>query len=204
VVILGDKDGDGRIDTRQVFADGLDLVTSLVFYQDGVIVTQAPDILWLRDTDHDDKADQRVVLYHGFGYRDTHAVMSNLRWGRDGWIYATQGYSGNDSRHVTGVDGKDHGLIGNGLFRFKPDGSAIEMVSSYGSNTWGLDFTWDDELFFTMANGSHLRQGGAPEREPPPRCPPGRARGGGAPHPRAGFPRCATASAAHHANASVG
>ncbi|MSR63623.1 MAG: c-type cytochrome [Planctomycetes bacterium] len=157
VVILADANGDGRMDERKVFAEGLDLVTSLVFQRDGVIVAQAPEILWLRDTDGDDKADQRVVLYQGFGFGDTHAVVSNLRWGRDGWIYATQGYSGNASEHVVGRDGVDHGKIGNGLFRFRPDGSAIEMVSAYGSNTWGLDFTWDEELVFTMANGSHSR-----------------------------------------------
>src|SRR5262245_60773853 len=165
IVILADANGDGRMDQRTVFAGGLDLVTSLVFHQDGVIVSQSPEILWLRDTDGDDHADEREVLFHGFGYADTHAVVSNLRWGLDGWIYATQGYSGNDSRHVTGKDGVDHGHIGNGLFRFRPDASAIEMVSSYGSNTWGLDFTWDGELLFTMANGSHLRHVVVPERE---------------------------------------
>jgi len=165
VVILSDANGDGRMDRSTLFAEGLDLVTSLVFHGDGVIVSQAPEILWLRDTDHDDRADERIVLYSGFGYGDTHAVVSNLRWGLDGWIYATQGYSGNASRHVIGRDGVDHGAIGNGLFRFRPDGSAIEMVSSYGSNTWGLDFTWDGELFYSMANGSHLRHVVLPERQ---------------------------------------
>jgi putative membrane-bound dehydrogenase-like protein len=170
IVILGDSDGDGRMDQRTVFADGLDLVTSLVFHEDGVIVAQSPEILMLRDTDGDDRADERTVLFRGFGYADTHAVVSNLRWGLDGWIYATQGYSGNDSRHVlgrdvTGRDGVDHGHVGNGLFRFRPDASAIEMVSAYHSNTWGLDFTWDGELLFTMANGSHLRHVVVPERE---------------------------------------
>lgn len=157
VVILADEDGDGRMDHRTVFAEGLDLVTSLVFHEDGVIVAQSPEILWLRDRDGDDRADERKVLFSGFGFGDTHAVVSNLRQGLDGWVYATQGYSGNESRHVVGADGVDHGTIGNGLFRFRPDGSAIEMVSAYGSNTWGLDFSRDGELFFTMANGSHLR-----------------------------------------------
>jgi putative membrane-bound dehydrogenase-like protein len=165
VAILSDADGDGRMDGRTLFAEGLDLVTSLVFHRDGVIVAQAPEILWLRDTDGDDRADVREVLFSGFGTGDTHAVVSNLRRGLDGWIYATQGYSGNASRHVLGRDGTDHGPIGNGLFRFRPDGSAIEIVSAYGSNTWGLDFAWDGELFFSMANGSHLRHVVVPERE---------------------------------------
>ncbi len=164
ISILSDADSDGRMDTKKVFFHGLDLVTSLVFHRDGVIVSQAPDILFLRDTDGDDKADKVETLYTGFGFGDTHAVISNLRWGMDGWIYGTQGYSGGDSRHITNAAGKDFGHIGNGLFRFKPDGSAIEMVSNYGSNTWGCDFDSEGELFFTMANGAHLRHVVVPER----------------------------------------
>lgn len=164
ISILSDPDAHGRMQKKQVFFRGLDLVTGFVFHKDGVIVTQAPDILFLRDTDGDDKADKVETLYTGFGFGDTHAVMSNLRWGMDGWIYGTQGYSGGDSRHIVNAAGKDFGHIGNGLFRFKPDGSAIEMVSNYGSNTWGCDFDSEGELFFTMANGAHLRHVVVPER----------------------------------------
>ncbi|HTF88319.1 MAG TPA: PVC-type heme-binding CxxCH protein, partial [Planctomycetota bacterium] len=167
ISILEDKDGDGRMDSKRVFADKLDLVTSFVFHEDGVIALAAPNIFFLRDTDGDGVCDKREVLFTGFGYGDTHAVMSNARWGLDGWIYATQGYSGNGSTDVrnVGPSGERHfGKIGNGILRFKPDGSAIEIVSSYGSNTWGLDFTPDGELFFSMANGAHLRHVVVPEK----------------------------------------
>lgn len=167
ISVLEDSDGDGVMDRKLVFADKLDLVTSFVFHQDGVIALAAPDILFLRDTDGDGVCDRREILFTGFGYGDTHAVMSNARWGLDGWIYATQGYSGNiatDIRNSEPNGGRLFGRIGNGLFRFKPDGSFIEMVSSYGSNTWGLDFTPEGELFFSMANGAHLRHVVVPER----------------------------------------
>ena len=167
ISVMVDEDGDGLMDGKRVFAQGLDLVTSFVHHLDGVIALAAPNIFRLRDTDGDGAADAHEVLYTGFGYGDTHAVMSNARWGADGWIYATQGYSGNASNDVrnVGPKGERHfGRIGNGIFRFKPDGSAIEVVSSYGSNTWGLDFTPDNELFFTMANGAHLRHVVVPER----------------------------------------
>jgi len=157
IVVLTDTDGDGRMDRSSTFAEGLDLVTSLVLHRDGVIVAQAPEVLFLRDTDGDGRSDRREVLYRGFGYGDTHATISNLRWGLDGWVYGTQGYSGGASRNILDAQGEDNGHIGNGLFRFRPDGSAIEMVVSYGSNTWGLDFADDGELVYTMANGSHLR-----------------------------------------------
>ncbi len=161
IAILRDEDGDGRMDAKTVFHRGLDLVTSLVHHADGVIVSAAPDILWLRDTDGDDACDTVETLYTGFGWFDTHAVVSNMRQGLDGWIYATQGYSGNESRDVRGKERFGH--VPGGLLRFRPDGSAIETISSYGSNTWGLDFAEDEELFFTMANGAHLRHVVVPE-----------------------------------------
>ncbi|HXJ74785.1 MAG TPA: PVC-type heme-binding CxxCH protein, partial [Candidatus Dormibacteraeota bacterium] len=157
LLVLEDTNGDGRMDKRTVFSTGLNLVTSFVFHRDGVIVAQAPQILLLRDTNGDGQADRREVLFDGFGHYDTHAVINNFRWGLDGWVYGCQGYSGTDSTNIVNARGQRFGKIGNGIFRFRPDGSAIEVVSSYGANTWGMDFAWDGELFFTMANESHLR-----------------------------------------------
>lgn len=156
-IVWFERKPDGSLGKKTVFYDQLDLVTSFVLHQDGVIVQQAGEILRLRDTDGDGVADRRETLFTGFGYGDTHAVASNFRWGMDGWIYATQGYSGGGSNHVTNAKGVDFGKIPNGIFRFRPDGSAIESVCAYGGNSWGLDFTWDNELFYTMANESHLR-----------------------------------------------
>ena len=156
IVILEDSNRDGRMDKRTVFADGLVLPTSFVFHRDGVIVAQAPQILFLRDTDGDGKADKRVVLFSGFGTYDTHAVINNLRWGLDGWVYGCQGYSGGESTNILNTQGISFGKIGNGIFRFRPDGSAVEQVASYGGNSWGIDFNWEGELFFSKANGPHL------------------------------------------------
>ncbi|HKX62675.1 MAG TPA: PVC-type heme-binding CxxCH protein [Verrucomicrobiae bacterium] len=127
----------------------------MVFHQDGVIVTQAPDILFLRDTNGDGKADKVEKLYTNLGIADTHAVINNLRWGYDGWVYATHGYSASD--HVKSGDGaRDFGRITSGVIRFKPDGSAIEQYSSKGGNTWGLDFGWDNEVLFTQPTSGDL------------------------------------------------
>jgi uncharacterized protein len=154
ISILEDTKGRGRMDKKTVFYEGLDLVTSMVLYKDGVIVSQAPDIYWLRDTKGTGKADTKVVLFKGFGTKDTHAVLSNLRWGMDGWVYATVGYSRGDI--YSGDDKKHFGTVVEGVFRFKPDGSALEQVASKGGNTWGVDIAPDGEIFFTQANGSHI------------------------------------------------
>ncbi len=149
VAILEDTNGDGVMDKQTVFADGLELPTSLVFYQDGVIVSQAPHTLWIRDTDGDGKADKTEILFTGWGTRDTHAVTSNLRWGPDGWVYGSVGYSAGD---VTSGDGsKVFGKITAGIYRFRPDGSALEQVAAGSCNTWGCEIAPDSEIFFSTA-----------------------------------------------------
>lgn len=152
---LEDTNGDGVMDKKHVFADKLELVTSFVFYKNGVIACAAPDIWNLQDTDGDGVADKREKIYTGLGTGDTHAVINNMRWGLDGWVYATHGYS---SGHVTSPDGsKDFGTDGSGVVRFKPDGSAFEQYCSKGGNTWGLDITSDGQVFFTQpTSGNHF------------------------------------------------
>lgn len=155
ISILTDTDGDGVMDKKQIFFEGLELVTSFVFHKDGVIAAAAPDVWLLRDTNGDGKADKVEKLYTNLGNRDTHAVLNNLRWGYDGWIYGTHGYSGTSS--VKSGDGsKDFGGVGSGVVRFKPDGSAFEQYSSKGGNTWGLQVSWDNEVFWTQPTSGDL------------------------------------------------
>ncbi|MFO1439655.1 MAG: PVC-type heme-binding CxxCH protein [Verrucomicrobiaceae bacterium] len=156
VSILSDTNGDGVMDKKTVFADEIELATSSVFYKNGVIVCAAPDIWFFEDTNGDDKADKRTKLYTNLGNRDTHAVINNMRWGLDGWIYATHGYSSTDDAK-SGDGSKGFGPIGAGVVRFKPDGSAIEQYASRGGNTWGLDITSDGQVFYTQpTSGNHF------------------------------------------------
>src|SRR4030095_3961167 len=63
ISILTDNDGDGRGDKKDVFYEGLELVTSFVFHKDGVIASAAPYIWLIRDTDGDGKAETVSKLY---------------------------------------------------------------------------------------------------------------------------------------------
>ena len=93
IKILEDTDGDGKCDKVTVFAEGLNIPTSITFSRGGIIVAHVPDFLFMKDTDGDDKADVREVLTTGWGIGDTHAGPSNLRYGFDNWIWGTVGYS---------------------------------------------------------------------------------------------------------------
>ena len=133
-----DTNGDGVMDRKHVFFEGLELVTSLVFYKDGVIVAQAPDILWIRDTDNDGKGDKVVTLLTGFGTSDTHAVLNNLRWGMDGWIYGAVGYSGGNPKSGDGEI--SFGRHNSAIYRFKPDGKALRSPGLHRLQYLGLRF----------------------------------------------------------------
>jgi uncharacterized protein len=145
--ICEDTNGDGRADKFTVFADGLALATSAVHANGGVIVSSGGKMLFLKDSDGDDKADERKVLFEGFKMHDTHAGVSNLRYGFDGWIYGTVGYAG-----FEGMVGGKLAKFDTGVFRFLPDGSRIEFIGKTTNNTWGLGFTEQFDILGSTAN----------------------------------------------------
>jgi putative membrane-bound dehydrogenase-like protein len=145
VSILEDTDGDGLADKKTVFADGLNLPTSVLKVDGGVLVTQAPELLFLKDTDGDDVCDERQVLLTGFGVWDTHAGPANLHWGPDNYVWGTVGYSGYKS---------DAGTFGSGLWRWKPGLEHPEFMAQFTNNTWGLDFTSKGEIWGSTANNA--------------------------------------------------
>lgn len=67
IKICEDTNGDGKADKFTVFAENLNIPTSFTFANGGIILSQAPDFLFLKDTDGDDKADVRKVIINGWG-----------------------------------------------------------------------------------------------------------------------------------------
>ena len=92
IKVLEDKNGDGFYETSRIFADKLLFANGLLHWKDGVIVTAAPHIVHLRDTDGDGKADKQDKLYGPFDFVDTHGNINSLTIGYDGWLYACHGF----------------------------------------------------------------------------------------------------------------
>jgi hypothetical protein len=59
LLVFEDTDGDGKADKVTTFLDDLNCPTGFQFYKDGVLVMQAPDLWFVRDTDGDGKATGR-------------------------------------------------------------------------------------------------------------------------------------------------
>jgi putative membrane-bound dehydrogenase-like protein len=145
VRILEDRDADGTYDHSALFAEGLNFPNGLITWRDGVIVTAAPDILFLRDTNGDGKADQKEILYTGLTEGNQQLRANGLRWGLDNWIYVAagghHGKHGADTKLKSSRTGKET-LVGSRDFRIRPDTGEIEPQSGptqFGRNRddWG-------------------------------------------------------------------
>ena len=82
-----DTDGDGRMDKSIVWADRLPPCYGIIAVRGGVIVTCAPDIVYLADRDNDGKVDVRETLFSGFAVTYLERGINNPRFGLDNWIY---------------------------------------------------------------------------------------------------------------------
>ncbi|MBL9129505.1 MAG: glycosyl hydrolase, partial [Verrucomicrobiales bacterium] len=174
IKICEDTDGDGRADRFTVFADGLNLATSLVFAEGGVLVAEARHMLFLQDTDGDDRADVRKPILPGWGVGDSHAMQSSLGRGFDNWLYGAVGYS-NFRGTVAGRDLQ----FGQGVFRFRADGSALEFLHQFNNNTWGFGQNAHGDTFGSTANGNPTFYGYLPAHILSPTQPGFGRRGGG-------------------------
>ena len=150
IKICEDTNGDGRADKFTIFADSLNLPTSLVFANGGVIVSMAPNFIYFKDTDGDDRADVRETIFTGWGTFDTHAGPSNLKYGFDNYVWGTVGYSG-----VKGTLGNKTIDFGQAFYRFKVDGTDFEHMAKTSNNTWGLGFSETFDVFGSTANNAH-------------------------------------------------
>jgi putative membrane-bound dehydrogenase-like protein len=148
---LEDRDGDGRYEHSELFADGIMMVNGVLPWKGGAIVTAAPSILYLKDTDGDGKADVREPLYVGFAEQNPQLRVSHPSLGLDNWIYVANGQRGGK---ITRPGSKDAPVdIGGQDFRFDLVRGRQEAVTGFGQ--FGLTFDdWGQR--FVCTNRNHL------------------------------------------------
>lgn len=151
--LLRDTNQDGRIDSAIVFADNLSEATSILPWEGGLLVAAAPDILFLKDTTGDYRADIREVLFTGFFANNSEAQITNLHYNVDNWIYASNcGQDGsikfmrNPKLPPISVKGGD--------FRFRLDRGQFEIESSTGQFGMSVD-DWGNRFF--TENSLHIQ-----------------------------------------------
>ncbi len=138
VIVLEDRDGDGRADDCRVFAGGLMTPTGIALDGGDVYIGEAPDLLRLRDTDGDGVADRREIVASGFGMPDSHHQISALEWAPDGGLLLHEGVF-----TISAVE-TPWGLARTrdaAVWRFCPRTGRLTVLSHSGfANPWGHAF----------------------------------------------------------------
>ncbi len=141
ILLLNDNNNDGVYDDKIIYADNLHLGSSILPYRDGVLVTDAPYLLFLRDTDQDNKMDVTDTIMGGLSTNALSHNFNGLTYGLDNWIYVANGGNGGgpywwrDSTEVMDLQGQD--------FRFSLEKGVMERIGhssggfGLGMNTWG-------------------------------------------------------------------
>ncbi len=161
VKILEDTDADGRMDKFTVFMEGLNIPSGIAVGHGGVWVANAPDLLFVQDTDGDGKADTSEVVVTGFGRDDTHELPNSLTWGPDGWLYGLNGvfnrsvvsYGPQNPNYKEGQKPWDFTCA---MFRIHPKTREFQIFCEGTSNPWGIAFNDDGEAFVSACVIDHL------------------------------------------------
>jgi putative membrane-bound dehydrogenase-like protein len=167
VILLEDTNGDGRPDRRSVFADKLAMPTGVMAWKKGVLITDAPDVLYFEDTNADGKADIRKVVLTGFAFTNPQHTVNNPIYGLDNWIYLAHegpagavifpdlfGDRGTDLRFPDRADAPSL-KPARRMVRFRPDSGQLEYLSTnsqfgHSADAWGHRFT--------VSNEDHIRE----------------------------------------------
>jgi putative membrane-bound dehydrogenase-like protein len=157
ILILEDTNGDGTLDSRKVFAEGLNLVSGIEVGMGGVWLGAAPYLLFIpADFKTDKPLGPPQKMLDGWGTDDTHEVLNSLRWGPDGWLYGTHGVFTHSNVGKPGAPDSERTKLNAGVWRFHPTTHQFELFSEGTSNPWGLDFNDYGHAFVTACVIPHM------------------------------------------------
>lgn len=100
VRILRDLDRDGFYEKSTLFLADVPYPNGIKVWRDGVLVMAVPDVLFLKDTNGDDVADVKEVLFRGFAQGNQQHRANGLRYGWNHRLYVANGDSGGEIESI--------------------------------------------------------------------------------------------------------
>ncbi len=157
ILIMEDTNGDGKLDSRKVFMEELNLVSGMEVGMGGVWIGAAPNLLFIPIDEKTDKpSGPAQILLDGWGYDDTHEMLNSLHWGPDGWLYGTHGVFTHSNVGKPGASDGQRTKINAGIWRYHPTRHSFEVFAEGTSNPWGLDFNDYGHPFATVCVIPHM------------------------------------------------
>lgn len=159
VVILEDTDGDGILDDRKVFAEGLVLPRSLLILEPGkVLLGESPNIWLLEDTDGDDVADTKTAIVEGVYGAKGGSIEHNpngMFWNIDNRIYnayldEVYQWNGDGLDTSRGISISQWGVAADDAGRILRQGNSAAPSMSYVA-----DYYYGRSSVFTRNRGNH-------------------------------------------------
>ena len=159
VIILEDKDWDGVAETRKVFTEDVQMLTSVEVGRGGVWLMCPPQVLFIPDRNNDDSPDSEPeVVLDGFTVAkdNYHNFANGLRFAPDGWLYGRCGHSCPGMLGVPGTPNEKRVPMKGGIWRYHPEKKIVEVLTHGTTNPWGHDWDKDGEMFFINTVTGHL------------------------------------------------
>ncbi len=163
-LLVFDLNADGTVKKMTTFIDDLNCPTGFQFYKDGVLLMQAPDLWFLRDTDGDGKADSKVRVLNGMDSADSHHTANAICYEPGGAIYLSDG-----TFHRSNVETAAGPIRNNdgAIYRFEPRTGKFLRHVPYGFanphgrvfDAWGNDIVTDatgNANYFGPAFSGHI------------------------------------------------
>ena len=159
VLILTDKDADGKADESKVFADNLYIPIGIELGYGGAYISAEPDLVFLKDTNGDDKADVRHAVLHGFGCEDSHHAINAFVWGPGGGLHMMEGTFLHSQVETPRGPVR---LENAGVWRYEPATEKLGVHITYNyANPWGETFDQWGRNYIADASGGDNHYGNA-------------------------------------------
>jgi hypothetical protein len=163
-LIFEDTNNDGKADQVIHFLDDLNCPTGFQFYKDGVLVMQAPDLWFVRDTNGDGKADWKERVVMGMDSADSHHTANSMVLDPGGATYLSDGvFHRTQVESIAGPVRNNDGCV----YRYEPRTHKFERYAPYNFanphgrvfDYWGTDLITDatgNNTYFGPAMSGHL------------------------------------------------